>query len=109
MASGGLTKASCLRRRRFRPTVAHATYRYSGRIPPASSRRRSCGGIWDLLAALQASTGVLILERASASRSSGEWQDEDYDVLRWREVAGPQLREATQLLRLLPHFIFASG
>jgi hypothetical protein len=30
----------------------------------------------------------LILKRASASRSSGEWNDDDFDVLANGEVAG---------------------
>jgi hypothetical protein len=37
----------------------------------------------------------LILKRASASRSSGQWRDDDYDVLkrrRGREQAAPQDR-----------------
>jgi hypothetical protein len=34
------------------------------------------------------STLLLILKRASASRSSGEWSDDDYDVLFDGEVVG---------------------
>jgi hypothetical protein len=33
------------------------------------------------MAMIEAGQGVLILKRASASRSSGEWSDDDYDVL----------------------------
>jgi hypothetical protein len=32
--------------------------------------------------------GSLILKRASASRSSGQWSDEDYDVLADGKVIG---------------------
>jgi hypothetical protein len=39
MASGGPMKATCLRPKLSRPTVAHATYRYSGHTPLAQSRR----------------------------------------------------------------------
>src|SRR5262245_58946537 len=45
MASGGPTKATCLRPKPFRPTAAHAMYRYLGHTRPARSRRRCCGGI----------------------------------------------------------------
>jgi hypothetical protein len=44
-ASGGLTKATCLRPKLFRPAVARATYRYSDHIPPERLRRHCCGGI----------------------------------------------------------------
>src|SRR4029077_6626855 len=44
-ASGGPTKATCLRPKPFRPTAAHATYRYLGHIRPAQLRRRCCCGI----------------------------------------------------------------
>jgi hypothetical protein len=37
----------------------------------------------------------LILKRASASRSFGHWQDEDYDVLADGKVVGRILRENT--------------
>jgi hypothetical protein len=38
---------------------------------------------------------VLILKRASASRSSGEWSDDDYDVLCEGEVVGRIMKAAT--------------
>jgi hypothetical protein len=39
----------------------------------------------------------LILKRASASRSSGQWQDEDYDVLADGKVVGRILEEGLAL------------
>jgi hypothetical protein len=36
----------------------------------------------------RAMTERLILKRASASRSSGKWSDDDYDVLSEGEVVG---------------------
>jgi len=36
--------------------------------------------------------GPLILKRASASRLSGEWNDDDYDVLADGARADPRLR-----------------
>src|SRR5262249_58208173 len=44
-ASGGPTKATCLRPTPFSPTAAHATYRYLGHTRPAQLRRRCGGGI----------------------------------------------------------------
>jgi hypothetical protein len=37
-------------------------------------------------------TAVLILKRASASRSSGQWSDDDYDVLENGVVVGRKTR-----------------
>ena len=38
---------------------------------------------------------MLILKRANASRSSGQWRDEDYDVLADGKVVGRILEENT--------------
>jgi hypothetical protein len=38
--------------------------------------------------------GQLILKRASASRPSGEWNDDDYDVLADSEVVGRIMKAA---------------
>jgi hypothetical protein len=38
----------------------------------------------------------LILKRASASRPSGQWQDEDYDVLAAGKVVGRILEEGSR-------------
>jgi hypothetical protein len=38
----------------------------------------------------------LILKRASASRPSGQWKDEDYDVLADGEVVGRILEEGSR-------------
>jgi hypothetical protein len=38
----------------------------------------------------------LILKRASASRTSGQWMDEDYDVLADGEVVGRILEEGSR-------------
>jgi hypothetical protein len=38
--------------------------------------------------------GQLVLKRASASRPSGEWNDDDYDVLCEGEVAGRIMKAA---------------
>jgi hypothetical protein len=43
------------------------------------------------------------LKRAKFSRPSGQWRDEDADG----KAVGRKSREPTQLLRLLPDFIFA--
>jgi hypothetical protein len=40
------------------------------------------------MAMIEAGQDVLILKRASASRSSGEWSDDDYDVLANGVVVG---------------------
>jgi hypothetical protein len=40
------------------------------------------------MAMIEAGQDVLILKRASASRSSGEWSDDDYDVLAEGAVVG---------------------
>jgi hypothetical protein len=40
------------------------------------------------MAMIEAGQNVLILKRASASRSSGEWSDDDYDVLAEGAVVG---------------------
>jgi hypothetical protein len=37
---------------------------------------------------------ALILKRASASRSSGEWNDDDFDVLAESEVVGRIMKAA---------------
>jgi hypothetical protein len=39
---------------------------------------------------------VLILKRASASRSSGEWSDDDYDVLADGVVVGRSMKAAAK-------------
>jgi hypothetical protein len=39
---------------------------------------------------------ALILKRASASRPSGQWQDEDYDVLADGKVIGRILEEGSR-------------
>jgi hypothetical protein len=41
-------------------------------------------------------TAPLVLKRASASRSSGQWQDEDYDVLADGKVVGRILEEGSR-------------
>jgi hypothetical protein len=50
------------------------------------------GGIGRLgqaeMAMIEAGRDVLILKRASASRSSGEWNDDDFDVLAGGQVVG---------------------
>jgi hypothetical protein len=38
---------------------------------------------------------AIIVERASASRPSGQWKDEDYDVLRDGKVVGRILQQNT--------------
>jgi hypothetical protein len=40
------------------------------------------------MAMIEAGRNVLILKRASASRSSGEWDDDDFDVLASGQVVG---------------------
>jgi hypothetical protein len=40
------------------------------------------------MAMIEAGQDVLILKRASASRSSGQWSDDDFDVLADGEVVG---------------------
>ena len=40
------------------------------------------------MATIEAGREMLILKRASASRSSGQWSDDDYDVLANGEVVG---------------------
>jgi hypothetical protein len=60
----GPTKASCLSPKLFRPTVAHATDRYSGRTPLAQSPRRCCCGIWTVTAVRANDPTRLILKRA---------------------------------------------
>jgi len=40
------------------------------------------------MAMIEAGQDVLILKRASASRPSGQWNDEDFDVLANRAVVG---------------------
>jgi hypothetical protein len=40
-------------------------------------------------------TAQLVLKRASASRSSGQWQDEDYDVLADGKVVGRIYEDAS--------------
>jgi hypothetical protein len=40
------------------------------------------------MAMIEAGRDVLILKRASASRSSGEWNDDDFDVLANGQVVG---------------------
>jgi hypothetical protein len=40
------------------------------------------------MALIEAGGEVLILKRATASRSSGQWNDDDFDVLAGREVVG---------------------
>jgi hypothetical protein len=49
----------------------------------------------------------LVLKRAKFSCPSGQWRDEDYGVLADGKAVGRKSREPTQLLRLLPDFIFA--
>jgi hypothetical protein len=44
----------------------------------------------------------LTLKRASASRPSGQWSDEDYDVLADGKVVGRILQENTSGLPELP-------
>jgi hypothetical protein len=39
---------------------------------------------------------VLILKRASASRPSGQWSDDDYDVLADGEVVGRKVTAASE-------------
>jgi hypothetical protein len=41
-----------------------------------------------MMAMIEAGQDVLILKRASTSRSSGEWSDDDYDVLAEGAVVG---------------------
>jgi hypothetical protein len=80
MASGGPTKASCLRPKLFRPTVAHTTCRYSGRTPPARSRRHCCGDIWCVAA---------IKVRAKRAHPQAR-----LDFRRTRRLEGRRLRRA---------------
>ena len=40
------------------------------------------------MAMIEAGRELLILKRASASRSSGHWNDDDFDVLAGSEVVG---------------------
>jgi hypothetical protein len=55
----------------------------------ARSEARSRGGLGQrTMAMIEAGQDVLILKRASASRSSGEWSDDDYDVLAESVVVG---------------------
>src|SRR5258705_5722924 len=49
----------------------------NGRLPRPAQRDRRLGLV------------TLILKRASASRSSGEWNDDDFDVLAEAVVVGP--------------------
>ena len=45
---------------------------------------------------------ALILKRASASRPSGEWRDDDYDVLEDGVIVGRIFKAAASLVSCFP-------
>jgi len=50
----------------------------------------------------------LILKRASASRSSGEWNDDDFDVLADSTVVGASLKRTRRPVAVLGQLIVAT-
>jgi hypothetical protein len=65
---------------------------------PAATVNRFTGrnGIGHFVMAITGSMTALILKRARASRSSGEWKDEDYDVLADGKVVGRIMEEGSR-------------
>jgi len=52
-------------------------------------------------------TGALILKCASASRSSGEWKDDDHDVLAEGVVVGRIIKAAAAPVRIVDAYLSA--
>jgi hypothetical protein len=59
----------------------------------APAVKREAEEDWGQMAMIEADQDVLILKRASASRPSGKWNDDDFDVLADGAMVG----------RILPH------
>jgi hypothetical protein len=60
-------------------------------------------GIGHFVMAITGSMTALILKRGKLSRSSGQWQDEDYDVLENGKVVGGATIEIRTRSRTNPH------